>query len=137
MLNNNIDRLQIHVVDDDNFMLDIARITLNRIGIFDINTSSNGRQFLNQLDHGAQINILLLDLNMPVMSGINVIHKLAERSFSGGIILFSNENTNVIRMAGKVAITKNLNILGALKKPATPDSMREMLERYQQQHNIY
>ena len=125
-----IEQLKIHVVDDDAFMLDIATETLNTIGISQVSTSSNGKQVLAKLDRGIYFNVLLLDLNMPFMTGIDVLHNLSERSFKGGIILYSNESNRIITNAKKLALAKKLNLLGAINKPTTTGVMCKLLSRY-------
>jgi DNA-binding response OmpR family regulator len=67
------------IVDDDTDILDSLRELFETHG-FDVTTADNGRNCLLELEKGFQ-GIILLDLMMPVMDGIETIKKMTIDGF--------------------------------------------------------
>jgi CheY-like chemotaxis protein len=63
------------VVDDDRDCLDVMRWLLEHWG-YDVRTAMNGRDALEYFERGGTASLVLLDLMMPVMNGMEF---LAER----------------------------------------------------------
>lgn len=49
-------------------------------GKYEVKTVISGRQALNYLDSGKKVDIILLDINMPEMDGIEVLKRIRQRS---------------------------------------------------------
>ena len=64
--------LKVLVVDDMMSMRNIVKRALVEIGYQDIQFATNGEEALEKLKSG-EIGLVLLDWNMPVMSGIEVL----------------------------------------------------------------
>ncbi|WP_070969628.1 response regulator [Vibrio sonorensis] len=94
-----VKHLKVMVVDDDRLILDQVEIVLNSIGVRSIHKFNRGEEAFKWLDDGNSVMVILLDLNMPDMDGIEVLRGLATRQFFGGIILFSGENIRVLKTA--------------------------------------
>ncbi len=123
-------QLRVLVVDDDEFMLDIVNMNLARLGITQVVTFSDGEKVLATLDSGDRFDVAMVDLNMPVMDGIQVLRNLAVREFTGGILLFSGEDARILKTAESLASSHNLHVLGALGKPVTVEILRDKLMGY-------
>ncbi len=123
-------RLRLLVIDDDDFMLDLVSATLERLGAAGITTCHNGREALAALDDGGSFDVLMVDLNMPGMDGIELLRNLAARRFPGGILLFSGEDARILRTARNLAASHNLTVLGALEKPVSIEVLRDRLSTY-------
>jgi EAL domain-containing protein (putative c-di-GMP-specific phosphodiesterase class I)/CheY-like chemotaxis protein len=128
-----LSRLRVLVVDDVKLMRDMASAMLRATGITLIRTGDDGADALDVLDRmtaaGEHCDLMLLDLNMPVMDGIEVLRHLADRNFAGQIALFSGETSRVLRTAEALARAHQLNILGVLEKPLTRSALAAMLAR--------
>ena len=76
-------RLRVLVVDDMKLMRDMAQAMLRAQGIGTVETCDDGSTALAALDRlaGAALScdLMLLDLNMPGMDGIEVLRHLADR----------------------------------------------------------
>lgn len=72
------------LVDDEKEVADAYALRLR--GLCDIETVYDGQQALDVLDEQS-VDIVLLDRHMPGMSGDEVLDHLAEREFSGRVIM--------------------------------------------------
>jgi EAL domain-containing protein (putative c-di-GMP-specific phosphodiesterase class I)/CheY-like chemotaxis protein len=120
------------VVDDDEFMLKILARTLESLGYQAIATCTSGAEALSRLKRETEPpHILLCDLNMPEMDGVEFLRKLAEIGYDGAIVLISGEDKRILSTVETLARAHRLYILGHLEKPVTPDQLKTMLARWQ------
>ena len=119
--------LRLLVVDDDEFMLEVMAMTLSQLAIDKITTANNAHDALAFLNENNQADVILCDLNMPGMDGIEFLRHLANQDFSGGILLMSSEDKRVLKTAMALAQAHNLNVLGAIKKPVSVFALSEVL----------
>lgn len=126
-------RLRVLVVDDMKLMRDMAAAMLRAQGIGTVESCDDGSTALAALDRLAAASLacdlMLLDLNMPGMDGIEVLRHLADRGYEGQIALFSAESARVLRTAETLARAHNLNILGFVEKPLTDIAIAELLRK--------
>ncbi|MEM1277635.1 MAG: response regulator [Pseudomonadota bacterium] len=67
--------LKILVVDDQQAMRGLARQCLKRLGVLDVSLAASGEAALEALQ-GAKYDIVISDLNMPGLSGIDLAEKI-------------------------------------------------------------
>ncbi len=123
--------VKILVLDDESFMLKLlGRILLN-LGFTSVIFCDSGRSALEQItDEEARPNLILLDLNMPEMDGIEFVRHLVDRHYSGSLILISGEDERMLQTAEKLVRAHKIPILGYLHKPVKPDALSAMLEKW-------
>jgi CheY-like chemotaxis protein len=68
---------RILVVEDDEKLLDLYKERLNAIGDFSVSTASSGPDAIERLDES--LDLVLLDLNLPLQSGAEVLEVIEER----------------------------------------------------------
>jgi len=123
---------RILVLDDDAFILKTVAHALGRLGYPSVVTTSSAGQALAWLrDDGDAVGLILCDLNMPEMDGIEFLRALADRGFAGGVVLISGENARTLRSAEDLARARSLAVVGALEKPIRLDALRTLLTRWQ------
>lgn len=115
--------MRVLIVDDSSFIREYTRLLLQPMGI-DCEEAVNGREALRIVGAGAAFDLMLLDLNMPVMNGLECVKMLRESSLSPAtkVMMVTTESDNSF-------ICKALEY-GAdefLMKPFTPESLREKL----------
>ena len=109
----------IMLVDDSaTILLSIASI-LSKAG-YTVDKSSNAEQALQKFNSGAKIDLLITDLNMPGMNGIELItevRKLPAYKFMP-ILFLTTESQQSRKMEAKAA-----GASGWIVKPATADEL--------------
>ena len=83
MMNN----YKILVVDDDEQVLEVVKLALETNNYI-VETASTAEEALNTFDY-SDFDIVLSDIKMPGMSGVQLALKLIEGKFKGGIILMT------------------------------------------------
>ncbi len=124
-------RPAILLVDDDSFMLDLQSQMLLDMGYTSVATAAGGQYALDGLNGGSlEADIVLCDLNMPGMDGIAFLQELNRGRFAGGVILLSGEGVRIMHTVQRLLRGGSLTILGALEKPARPDSLGALLNSW-------
>lgn len=117
------------LVDDDPFSLDLQRQTLQTIGYDKVMTANGGLQALDILKSDPQaIDVVVCDINMPGMDGIEFLQQLESSGFNGGVILSSGEGVRILHTVRKLLGSSRLSLLGALTKPASRTSLTGLLD---------
>ncbi|MDP1892319.1 MAG: response regulator [Gemmatimonadaceae bacterium] len=121
--------MKIFVVDDDPFALRLATHQLETIGLTDVLTFEAAKQPLALLAVDAKAaDVILLDLAMPDMDGLEFVQQLARMKFPGVVIFISGMDDGILQMAPVLARGLKLRVGGALKKPSTPEQLRGLLD---------
>ena len=126
-----VSRLRILVIDDDSFMRQVVATGLHSLGVGQVFAAADGSEAIGQLAQ-ARPDVVICDLNMPGMDGVEFLRHLAERSFLGGLLIFSAEDELIRRTAQDLAREHGLNLLGSLSKPVKMEELGDVLTRYQQ-----
>ena len=111
------------VLDDDCFMLEMLKDMLEQIGVRDIYTEASTRHALSTLAE-ERPDMLICDLALPDMDGIEFQQAAAERGFGGGVILLSGMDSGVRDAAGELARVLGLRVSGIFRKPIALDQLR-------------
>jgi CheY-like chemotaxis protein len=109
---------KILVIDDDYICRQVAAAGLRSMGFTDVTCAVDGHDGLNLYDQMEPApDFVICDVFMPRKDGIEVASGLVARKFSGGLILMSGGNSDIISMMKSLAIGGGLNVLGVLLKP--------------------
>ena len=123
--------LKILLVDDEPFMLKLMSQTLSTLGLTQITACESGHKALECIDSpDYSPDLILLDINMPEMDGLEFTRHLAERHYSGGLILVSGENERMLQTAEKLVHLHKITSLGHLQKPVTPAALSDLLDKW-------
>ncbi len=113
------------VVDDSATMVLSLKATLTMNG-YAVETAGNGREALDKLKAGVKPNLILTDINMPVMGGMELIGKV--RSMPGlkfvPILTLTTESESAKRDEGKRA-----GATGWLVKPVSGNDLVAVIRK--------
>jgi EAL domain-containing protein (putative c-di-GMP-specific phosphodiesterase class I)/FixJ family two-component response regulator len=121
--------LKILVLDDEPFMLRLLAHMLAGLGYTSVTTCDSGSDALERMSAPAaqSPNLILMDLNMPQMDGIEFVRKLVEHGYRGSLLLISGEDEKVMQMAEKLVHAHHITVLGHLRKPASREALARVL----------
>ena len=132
MMNQANHDMSILLIDDDPFYSQLAVEVLNGLGFDEVSVANDGTTGLTRLNGSdPHYDVVICDLNMPEMNGVEFIRHASQTGFDGGIILLSGENKRMLETAYGVAKTHDANILGAMAKPIDPEELRAAMDRLQ------
>ena len=113
------------VVDDSVTMVMSLKTTLS-LGGFQVETANNGQQALDKLKGGVKPDLILTDINMPIMGGMELIGKV--RALPGfrfiPILTLTTESEASKRDEGK-----RLGATGWLVKPIAGDDLVKVIKK--------
>jgi len=111
------------VVDDSRATRMIVRKALVQEG-FEVVEAGDGRQALDELIKTGPVDLALVDWNMPVMTGYELICAVrAQRQFDSMSIMMVTTETEISQMKKALDAGANEYVM----KPFTPDVLREKL----------
>lgn len=117
------------IVDDSHAILNFSSAVLKQqFGITKITTENNATEAIKLLQSSHDINLLLLDLNMPELDGIQFLTKLAEAKYKGFVIIMSGVAPRIISTVEELAKRLNLNFLGTMLKPLDVKDFHDVLD---------
>jgi len=119
------------VVEDSAAQLSAAVNILKQLGIPLIHQAHHGQDALNKLHQLAvRPAVIVADLQMPMMDGIELIQILAETYPDIAIIFASSADNKLLDTLGSLMDACNMTMLGALAKPLTEQKLSASLQRY-------
>ncbi len=123
--------IHIMIVDDEPSILALASRHLKKMGFSNITSCQSGQSALEKYQEDTGLfDIIISDLNMPEMNGVEFLRHLSEEDYSGGIILLSGEDERILEVAQDLAKARNLNVLGYISKPFERKSLESLLSQY-------
>ncbi len=115
------------IVDDSNSMRQMVGFTLRGAG-FTVIEGANGQEALDNLTAapGGKVDLIVTDLNMPVMDGLTFIRQVRTRphlKFTP-ILMLTTESQESRKAEGKAA-----GATGWIVKPFHPEQLMKVIER--------
>ncbi len=114
------------IVDDSAIIRAVLVKTLNMSG-YDIGTllqAANGQEALDLLEKN-WVDIVLADINMPVMTGIELVERMAKSNIIKTIpvVIISTERSET-----RIKELMSRGVRAYLNKPFTPENLKKVLD---------
>lgn len=128
---NNRSTIKVLVLDDEPFMLRMLDRILKNLGCRSVMTCESGLAALAQLDStSVRPDLILLDINMPNMDGVEFVRHLVDRHYAGALILVSGENERVLQSVERLVHAHKIAVFGHLSKPVAPDRLATLIDKW-------
>jgi two-component system, chemotaxis family, chemotaxis protein CheY len=118
-----MDKIKALIVDDSSVMRKIVERSLRQAGIEieKVVEASNGAEALTALQNN-QVDLILCDINMPVMDGLEFVRQAAALECAKGIpiVMITTEGSE-----SHVVQALTAGARGYIRKPFTPDQVKE------------
>ena len=116
------------VVDDDPMARRQVAMLLASLGVGNVLSVAGGKAAMTEVSRpGNGIDLIITDLNMPEMDGIEFLRRLAEIGYRYGLIIYSGVEEKLQQIAADLAKAKGLRLRGTIKKPMTQDMLAALL----------
>ena len=113
------------VVDDSASMRQLVSFTIKGAG-YDVSVAENGKDALAKLNNG-KVDMVITDLNMPEMDGIELIKKLRampDYKFTP-IVMLTTESQELKKQEGRQA-----GASGWIVKPFSPEQLLGVVKKF-------
>ncbi|GAA5219005.1 EAL domain-containing protein [Corallincola platygyrae] len=122
-----VKRLRVLLVEDQPVQRQIQMALLEKLGVEQCWQATDGHHALELLAIENAFDLVICDLQMPKMDGLEFIRHLGRKAYQGGLILVSAESDILLHSADAMATEYGLNVFGALSKPLQPSALAELL----------
>ena len=126
MMHSNSPAPRLLVVDDESDMAEFVGFIADNAG-YNVDCISDPHDFIKS--YSDDLSVIIMDLTMPDMDGVELIRYLASVNSKAGIILMSGYDASVLHSAKELADSRGLYILGTLEKPISINDLEIMLGR--------
>ena len=119
-----MDKIQIAVVDDHQLfrkgLISVIEQLDERFLV--VAEASNGREFLNHLDNGIHIDVVIMDVNMPILDGFQTLEELSTYKKVPGVLSLTmlDDDFTLIRLL-------KLGSNGFLNKDVDPNELSKAI----------
>jgi EAL domain-containing protein (putative c-di-GMP-specific phosphodiesterase class I)/FixJ family two-component response regulator len=123
---NEISQLRFLVVEDQGFQRWLVGNVLRDFGARSVLAAADGAEAL-QLLSADSIDVVITDLDMPEMDGMELIRRIAQLGHPVGVILVSSHDRSLMSTVESMAKAYNVTLLGAIQKPLTAKKLQGVL----------
>lgn len=116
------------MLDDNVFFLELVGDMLRNLGAAEVLTETEGGRALAHVET-EKPDMVICDLGMPGMDGIEFLRHLAGQEYSGGVVVLSGLDKAVLKSAENLARSHGLNLLGVQQKPLEEDALAAIIAR--------
>jgi len=116
--------LTILLAEDDNDDILVFREVISDFQItIDLQLAKNGLETINRLSALPNVDIVFLDINMPLMNGLECLAEIRKQSWPVSVIMLSSSNSEY-----HISQAKMLGANGYITKPASLSQYRQTIK---------
>ncbi|OPA96921.1 hypothetical protein BFW87_11420 [Pseudomonas fluorescens] len=122
--------LRVLVLEDHLFQRSVAVSLLKQLGCSEVLEAGHGAEALAILQAVGSVDVVLCDLQMEGMDGLEFIQRVGATGQLGAILISSCMPSDVRRAVRQMGSLLGLNMLGDIAKPLQAETLRQFLEDY-------
>lgn len=119
------DRPRLLLIDDEPALAQFVAKAAHLCGFDPVVTGDDGA-FRERFEAIAPA-MVVLDLGMPGMDGVELLRFLAEHDFSGPVLILSGFDRRVLESAFRLGSALGLDMVGPIEKPARLEELEDVL----------
>ncbi|MGZ5041248.1 MAG: EAL domain-containing response regulator [Usitatibacter sp.] len=124
--------LRFLVVEDHGFQRWALANVLTGLGAHNVLNAPDGQSALEIVDSVDEpLDVIVTDLDMPGMDGVEFIRHIGERRIAASLILASGLERSLVATVESFAKSCGVKVLAAIEKPTTARKLEDALSRYQ------
>jgi len=123
-----IRKLTVLVAEDHEFQRRLAVGTLKRMGAAAVIEAADGAEALKALRETGGIDVVLCDLDMPGMDGVEFIRRVAEERLAPALVIVSGLEAAIVDSVERMSRAHGHLVLGTVEKPITAQKLQNVLE---------
>ncbi len=122
------DRLVVLIVEDHDFQRQLLASQVARLGATEVLEAADGAQALALLGSRPEsAHLILCDLDMPTMDGLEFVRLLAENAGSAALVITSAMDVSILNSVQTMCQAYGIVPLGVLGKPVAPQRLAELM----------
>ena len=122
-------RSTVYLLDDEEALVDLHCEVAKLAGL-EAHGFTRASDFFEQVVDFESGSILVLDLHMPEMDGIEVMRRLAKMHNTPAFILLSGHDVSVLNSAEKLCRAHGLEVIASLQKPLSLDNLMQLFKQH-------
>ena len=123
-----ISSLHFLVAEDQGFQRWLIGNLLEQIGCASVYPVSDGSAAVEVLAKlGTSIDVVISDLDMPGMDGMELIRRMSEHNHTAALIVVSAVQPAILKAVSAMAIAYGINFIAAIQKPLTVTKLQDAL----------
>ena len=119
----------IYVIDDEPQTVALLTEYVELSG-YQAKSITDGEQFFEDVGPVTEGSMVILDLNMPKMDGIEVMRQMVAQDKMLPLVLVSGYDSGVLHSAEQLARAHSLDIIATLAKPFTFKHFKDIIQKY-------
>lgn len=126
-----LEGLIVLVVEDHDFQRRTVARMLRSLGALEVLEAGDGKQALALIRGAAHVDLVVCDLDMPEMDGMEFIRHLGQAELAVSLIISSAKERALLDSVEKMARAYGVRLLGVIEKPVTLAGLKELIARHE------
>lgn len=117
------------VVEDDGFQRRTVARMLRALGAREVLEAQDGKEALASMRSNAPVDLVVCDLDMPEMDGMEFMRHLGQAKSDASVIISSAKERTLVASVEKMAQAYGVRLLGLIEKPVTLAGLEDLIEK--------